>query len=65
MNGIHEVSGSIPLGSTNEINALEKFEFRIGRPVAHWSHSNACRAGLRDVRRGPRFEGNVAVGKDG
>jgi hypothetical protein len=31
VNGIHEVSGSIPLGSTNEINNLEKW--RGGLPV--------------------------------
>ena len=30
MNGIHEVSGSIPLGSTNEIKSLDRSTELLG-----------------------------------
>jgi hypothetical protein len=53
MNGIHEVSGSIPLGSTNEIKDLEDFEISSWFLVAHWSRRNACRAMFRDGPDGP------------
>lgn len=49
VNGIHEVTGSIPVGSTNEINNLSHWCKFGPRVVAHLSHTKTelRRSGMR------------------
>ncbi len=52
MNGIHEVRGSIPLGSTNEINLLDKFFVRAVRSnIMPPRHVGLARLNLAIIRR--------------